>query len=90
MHKKAAGSVNGAHGVGTVPAHKQARMCCPLITLNVLLETQQVPQQINNAGIECTFVFCNVSHGKQVSKCMKVVQTTNDRLDALLASVACC
>jgi len=82
--KKVAVVTGAAHGIGTATVRKFAKEGYAVIALDVLPEGQQVADEVNQAGSECTFMRCDVSDEKQVAACMKAVEEKYHRIDALL------
>src|SRR5512136_1082464 len=73
-----------ARGIGAATLREFASHGYATIGMDVRPEGEQVAQEINQAGGECTFLQCDVSDEPRVAECIRVVGEKYGRIDVLV------
>jgi NAD(P)-dependent dehydrogenase (short-subunit alcohol dehydrogenase family) len=82
--KKVAIITGAARGIGAATARTFARNGYAVYAIDILPEGQQVAEEVNKAGGECTFIRCDVSNEEQVAVAVKKVTEKYQCIDALV------
>jgi len=82
--KKVAIITGSARGIGAATLREFAGHGIVVVGLDVLPEGENVEQEINQKGGECTFMRCDVSDEPRVAECIQTIGAKYGRIDVLV------